>query len=139
MAAGLLLAFAFAGAGSAAWGRPAQGAAAGERANAAAAAAVETPPSPAGIAYRTTLDRTAVWVGDRFHYLITVDYTSQYEFVLDNLNQENVNMDPFSVIDVTKTVTPLGDNKSRLVVDITMASFALVQADARIPQISLYY
>ncbi len=135
--AGLLLAFALAGAGSAAWARQTQGTAASQRAN--SAAAVETPPSPPGIAYRTTLDRTAVWVGDRFHYLITVDYTSQYEFVLDNLNQENVNMDPFSVIDVTKTVTPLGDNRSRLVVDITMASFALVQADARIPQISLYY
>ena len=56
--------------------------------------AVETPAPPAGITYRTTLDHTAVWVGDQFHYLITVDYTPQYEFVLDNLNQQNVNMDP---------------------------------------------
>ena len=79
-------------------------------------------------------------MGDQFHYLITVDYAPQFEFVLDNLNKENVNMDPFSVIDVVKTVTPLGNNGNRLVrPDITMASFSYAQTDARIPQISLYY
>jgi len=112
------------------------GAAARQRPNPAAA---ETPAPPAGISYRTALDRTAVWVGDQFHYLITVDYTPQYEFVLDNLNQQNVNMDPFPVIEVAKTVTPLGNNRNRLVVDITLASFGLTQTDARIPQLSLYY
>lgn len=134
VAAGLSLAFALAS--TATWVRPAAGAAASQRAT---ATPVETPPPPSGITYRTTLDRTAVWVGDQFHYLITVDYSPQYEFVLDNLNQQNVNMDPFPVIDVAKTVTPLGGNKNRLVVDITLASFALTQTDARIPQLSLYY
>jgi hypothetical protein len=98
-----------------------------------------TPPSPKGLSYHTMTDRTAVWVGDQFHYLITVDYTPDYEFVLDNLNKENVNMDPFPVIDVQKTVTPYGANQSRLVVDMTLANFSLIQTDARIPQISLYY
>ena len=48
-------------------------------------------------------------------------------------------MDPFPVIDVAKTVTPLGNNRNRLVVDVTLASFGLTQTDARIPQLSLYY
>src|SRR2546429_7145722 len=42
----------------------------------------------------TRLDRTAVWVGDQFHYLIIVDYPSEYEFVLDNLTKETVTMNP---------------------------------------------
>jgi hypothetical protein len=84
-------------------------------------------------------DRSAVWVGDQFHYLITVDYSSDYDFVLDNLNKENVNMDPFPVVDVQKSVTPYGPNRSRLVVDITLANFSLVQTDARVPQLTLYY
>ena len=64
----------------------------------------------------------------------------EYEFVLDNLNKENVNMDPFPVIDVLqKTVTPFGDGQNRLLVDITLANFSLTQLDVRIPQISLYY
>jgi len=132
--AGLSLAFGLAS--TATWARPTPGATASQRAK---PAPVETPPPPTGISYSTTLDRTAIWVGDQFHYLITVDYSPQYEFVLDNLNQANVNMDPFPVIDVAKTVTPLGNNRNRLVVDITLASFALTQTDARIPQLSLYY
>lgn len=109
------------------------------RAAAGAAKGEATPPSPKGMSYHTTTDRSAVWVGDQFHYYITVDYSSDYEFVLDNLNKENVNMDPFPVIDVQKTVTPYASNQSRLVVDITLANFSLVQTDARVPQLTLYY
>jgi hypothetical protein len=136
LAVAAALSVAFSLAGMATWARQTPGAATGQRAK---PAPVETPPPPTGITYSATLDRTAVWVGDQFHYLITVDYSSQYEFVLDNLNKENVNMDPFPVIDVAKAVTPLGNNRNRLVVDITLASFSLTQTDARIPQLSLYY
>src|SRR5215470_962884 len=37
--------------------------------------AAEVVPPPAGMSFTTRLDRTAVWVGDQFHYLITVNYT----------------------------------------------------------------
>ena len=91
------------------------------------------------MSYTTTLDRTAVWVGDQFHYTITVDYSPQFEFVLDNLTKDDVNMDPFTVVGVARKTAPLLNNKTRLVVDITLANFSLNQADARIPQLSLYY
>jgi hypothetical protein len=78
-------------------------------------------------------------VGDQFHYFITVDYSSEFEFVVDNLNKEDVNLDPFSVIDVTKKMIPLIHNRKRLLLEITLANFSLNQTDARIPQLSLYY
>src|SRR5262245_32508689 len=40
------------------------------------------------MAFTTSLDRTAIWIGDQFHYLIDVDYPTEYEFVLDNLTKE---------------------------------------------------
>jgi hypothetical protein len=101
--------------------------------------AEETPAPPSGMSYSTRLDRTAIWVGDQFHYFITVDYSSEFEFVLDNLNKQDVNMDPFSVVDLTKKTTPLIKNRRRLLLDITLANFSLNQSDARIPQLSLYY
>jgi hypothetical protein len=101
--------------------------------------AEETPAPPSGMFYSTRLDRTAIWVGDQFHYFITVDYSSEFEFVLDNLNKQDVNMDPFSVVDLTKKTTPLTNNRKRLLLDITLANFSLNQSDARIPQLSLYY
>src|SRR5262245_56601999 len=63
--------------------------------------AQEVPP-PENLTFTTRLDHTAVWVGDQFHYLISVDHPSNYEFVLDNLTKETVNMDPFQEIDVAQ-------------------------------------
>jgi len=101
--------------------------------------AEETLPPPSGMSYTTRLDRTAIWVGDKFHYVITVDYSSEYEFVLDNVDKEDVNMDPFTVVDVTKQTTPLSNNETRLLLDITLANYLLNQTEAHIPQLSLYY
>src|SRR2546421_10695873 len=41
--------------------------------------AVSLPPN---MTLTTRLDRTAVWVGDQFHYMIIVEYPADYEFVL---------------------------------------------------------
>jgi hypothetical protein len=101
--------------------------------------AEDTPSLPSGMSYTTDLDRTAIWVGDEFHYVITVDYSSEFEFVLDNLNKEDVNMDPFTVVNVAKKTTPLSNNKTRLLLDITLANYSLNQTEAHIPQLSLYY
>src|SRR5437762_12988591 len=52
--------------------------------------------------FMTRLERTAVWPCDQFHYLIIVDFHCYYEFVLDNLTKEIVNMYTFQVIYVGK-------------------------------------
>src|SRR5437660_11192259 len=91
------------------------------------------------ITVTTRLDRTAVWVGDQFHYLIIVDYPSEYEFVLDNLNKETVNMDPLQVIDVGKNLVIQKNSRRKLFVDLTLANFATGQTSMQIPQFTLYY
>ena len=84
------------------------------------------------------LDRTAVWPGDQFHYLIIVDYSPDYEFVLDNLSTETVNMDPFEIMDVG-TSSVVHENGRRLFVDLTLASFETQQSTVQIPQFTLFY
>ena len=96
------------------------------------------PPS-SKMTFTTRLDRTAVWVGDQFHYLIIVDYPSDYEFVLDNLTRETVNMDPFQVIDVRKNLVVQKNTDQKLFVDLTLANFATGQTSMQIPQFTLYY
>jgi hypothetical protein len=96
-------------------------------------------PPTSKITFTTHLDRTAVWVGDQFHYLIIVDYPSDYEFVLDNLTKETVNMDPFQVIDVSKNAVVQKDSSRKLFVDLTLASFDSGQTSMQIPQFTLYY
>ena len=98
-------------------------------------AAVSLPPN---VTLTTRLDRTAVWVGDQFHYLIMVEYPADYEFVLDNLTKETVNMDPFQVVDVTKNVVVQKNNGRKLFVDLTLANFSTGEG-LQLPQFTLYY
>ena len=95
-------------------------------------------PPPPGMTLTTRLDRTAVWVGDQFHYLIMVEYSTDYEFVLDNLTKETVNMDPFQVVDVSKNVVVQNNNRRKLFVDLTLANFSTGES-LQIPQFTLYY
>src|SRR5438876_5480348 len=96
-------------------------------------------PPASNITFATRLDRTAVWAGDQFHYLIIVDYPPDYEFVLDNLTKETVNMDPFQVIDVSKNLVVQKDSSRKLFVDLTLASFSTGQSSIQIPQFTLFY
>src|SRR6267143_2061268 len=101
--------------------------------------APEFQPPSSNITFTTRLDRTAVWVGDQFHYLIIVDYPSEYEFVLDNLTKETVNMDPLQVIDVGKNLVIQKNSRRKLFVDLTLANFTTGQTSMQIPQFTLYY
>ena len=99
----------------------------------------ETVPPPSDMTFTTRLDRTAVWVGDQFHYLIIVEYPSDYEFVLDNLTKETVNMDPFQVMDVGSTLVAQKNAGWKLFVELTLANFATSRESMQIPQLTLYY
>jgi len=101
--------------------------------------APEVVPPPSNITFTTHLDRTALWVGDQFHYLIIVDYPPDYEFVLDNLTKETVNMDPFQVVDVGKRLVVQKNARRKLFVDLTLANFATGRESMQIPQFTLYY
>ncbi|MBI4442413.1 MAG: hypothetical protein HY649_03435 [Acidobacteria bacterium] len=94
---------------------------------------------PPEMSFTTRLDRTAVWVGDQFVYTITVDHSPNIEFVLDNLSKETINMDPFQVADVSKPVTTLKNGDKRLILDLTLSSFAAGKETEQIPQLTLFY
>ena len=101
--------------------------------------APEIVPPPPNVKFTTRLDHTAVWIGDQFHYLIIVEYPTDYEFVLDNLTKETVNMDPLQVVDVTKNVVVQKNNGRKLFVDLTLANFSTGSDSLQIPQFTLYY
>ncbi len=95
--------------------------------------------APSDLKFTVRLDRTAIWVGDQFHYLIIVDYPSGYEFVLDNLTRETVNMDPFQVTDVRTNLVVRNSTDRRLFVDLTLVNFTIDRTSMEIPQFTLYY
>jgi hypothetical protein len=91
------------------------------------------------MSFTTHLDHTAVWVGDQFHYSVIVDHTPMYEFVLDTLTKETVNMDPFQVVDVTKETVAQKNGDQRLYLDIVLTTFTTGKEMEQIPQLTLFY
>jgi hypothetical protein len=91
------------------------------------------------LSFSTRLEKTAVWVGDQFHYQIFVDHPPQIQFILDNINRDTINLDPLRVVDVTTATMPLKDGRERLVVDLTLASLVTGVGELQIPQLSLFY
>jgi hypothetical protein len=98
-----------------------------------------TPRPERDVTFSTRLEKTAVWVGDQFHYQIFVDHSPNIQFILDNLNRDTINLDPLRVVNVTTSTMALRDGNARLVVDLTLASFVTGVADLQIPQLSLFY
>jgi hypothetical protein len=103
-----------------------------------------TPPARAPdpnpeISFTTHLEKTAVWVGDQFHYQIFVDHVPEVQFIVDNIAADTINLDPLRVVDVATSMMPLTNGRQRLVVDLTVASFATGVTDLQIPQLSLFY
>jgi hypothetical protein len=103
------------------------------------AAPSQAPASEPGISFSTHLEKTAVWVGDQFHYQIFVDHSPDVQFIVDNIDADTINLDPLRVVDVTASTMPLANGRQRLIVDLTVASFATGVTDLQIPQLSLFY
>lgn len=94
---------------------------------------------PEAISYITQVDRTAVWVGDVFHYYIVINHDANIEFVLENLNKETLTLDPLKVIDVQSKETALKNGQKRLFVDIALSSFTVGAPTITIPQLTVFY
>ena len=98
------------------------------------------PEAPAAeVSYATRLDKTAVWVGDQFHYQIIVDHTPQIQFVLENLNKDNIIMEPLRVMDAATSSYTLKNGNNRLFVDLTLANFSTDGRELQIPQLTLFF
>jgi hypothetical protein len=91
------------------------------------------------LSFTTRVDKTAVWVGDQFHYQITVDHSPTIQFVLENVNKETIDLDPLRVLEATSSRIQLKNGNERLFVDLTLANFATGVAEIPIPQLTLFY
>jgi hypothetical protein len=91
------------------------------------------------ISFTTHLEKTAVWVGDQFHYQIVVDHSPRVQFILDNISRDTINLDPLRVVAATASTMAVSNGRQRLVVDLTLATLATGVDELQIPQLSLFY
>ncbi|MCU1275796.1 MAG: hypothetical protein JWO48_3227 [Bryobacterales bacterium] len=88
---------------------------------------------------QATTSRTALWVGDRFEYVVRVEHRPELEFVGDHLKKEELNLQPFEVLNaVTSTgISPRGLKYFELRLELT--TFAVNAPEISIPPITLFY
>jgi len=103
------------------------------------AAAPVQRPKDAQIALSTQLDRTAIWVGDTFHYTVKAVHDPAIEIVLDNLKKETVNLAPFVVREIAVRQGSFGANKKVTEIDLLLTTYESGQVELKIPSFPLYY
>ena len=91
------------------------------------------------LSFVTHLDQTAVWVGDQFRYQIFVDHSPTIQFILENLNEETISLDPLRILNVESSTMSLKNGNERLVLDLTLAHFTTGVDELQIPQFTLFY
>jgi hypothetical protein len=83
--------------------------------------------------------RTAIWVGDRFHYTITVVHDSQVRLVTDNLQKSTLNLEPFEVLDLQYRESPAASGRKKLEIDILLTTYETEPREIEIPGFNLFY
>jgi hypothetical protein len=74
---------------------------------------------------RSSVDRSAVWIGDRFSFTITVECTNGTDILADDLSRDRLQMQELDILGVEETREDLGDGLIvyRFVYHLTTYSF----------------
>jgi hypothetical protein len=103
----------------------------------AALAAGDSSKVPFTITARTS--RTAVWVGDRFEYVVRVDYQPELEFVKDHLTKDEIDLHPFEILAASTATGTLPQGRKFLELRLQLTTYAANAAETAIPPMTLYY
>jgi hypothetical protein len=103
----------------------------------AALASAEVSKTPFTVAARTS--RTAVWVGDRFEYVVRVEYQPELEFVKDHLKKDEIDLQPFEILAAATATGTLPQGGKYLELRLQLTTYATNATEIAIPPITLFY
>lgn len=107
----------------------------------AGASAFAEPPAAGSWKLSVDASQTAIWVGDRFEYTIRVQYGEGVEFVADHLKKEELNLQPFEVVNAAVTTgTAQAGGQKFLELKLLLTTYAVnPAAELQIPPVTLFY
>lgn len=98
----------------------------------------EQPKEQPKVRLTTSLSHTAIWVGDPFEYRITLTHPKDIEIIRDNLKKENLNLDPFTILDL-RFESQESESSSSLDIILLLTTKERNNPEPAIPPINLYY
>lgn len=91
------------------------------------------------VAVRSSVDRSAIWIGDRFSFIVDVDCSHGTDILTDDLSRDRLQLDELDVRGVEETREERGDGRTvyRFIYRLTTYSFE--PATKRIGEMRLRY
>ena len=84
-------------------------------------------------------NRTAMWIGDRLEYIVRVEYGPGLDFVRDHLKKEEMNLQPFEIVDMVTTAGELPKGRKLLEIRFLLTLYETGRTDLAIPSFNLFY
>jgi hypothetical protein len=92
-----------------------------------------------GLDLHVRTNRTAMWVGDRLQYIVRVEHGPSVEFVSDHLKKEEMNLQPFELLDVRNTTGALPNGRKFFEVKLLLTIYDVGRTEAVVPSFNLFY
>lgn len=95
--------------------------------------------APENMAMKVTVDRTALYPGDRLKYIARVEHSSDVEFVRDHVRKDQLALEPFEVLDVSTATGDLPGGRKFFEVKLLLTTYDTGHPDATVPSFNLFY
>ena len=91
------------------------------------------------MAVKVWVDRTALYPGDRVHYVARVEHSPDVEFVQDHVRKDQLALDPFEILGIDTAAGSLPGGRKFFEVRLLLTTYDTGHPDATVPSFNLFY
>jgi len=91
------------------------------------------------VAVRSSLDRSAVWIGDRFSYIVDVDCSHGTDIVTDDMSRDRLQLDEMDILGVEETHEDRGNGHTVYRFTYHLTTYSFEPPGKRIGEMRLRY
>ena len=91
------------------------------------------------VAVRSSLDRSAVWIGDRFSYIVDVDCSHGTDIVTDDMSRDRLQLDDMEILGVEETREDRGNGHTVYRFTYRLTTYSFEPPSKRVGEMRLRY
>ena len=91
------------------------------------------------VAVRSSLDRSAVWIGDRFSFIVDVDCSHGTDIVIDDMSRDHLQLDDMDILGVEETRQDRGNGHTVYRFTYRLTTYSFEPPSKRVGEMRLRY
>ena len=91
------------------------------------------------VAVRSWVDRSAIWIGDRFSFIVDVECSHGTDILTDDLSRDRLQLDELDILGVEETREDRGDGRTVYRFTYRLTTYSFEPATKRIGEMRLRY